>query len=411
MASPPTGKPGKLRQPRTWAIGLLTVSGVSLITGCRSTPPPSVEIPVVPVATVAPATLQNNLVLSAEFEPFQDVDVMAKVAGYVKDIRVDIGSHVSRGAVLAVLEVPEIRDDLQKAQAGVASAQAGVVTAQAGVQRADAASNIAHLSFQRINDVATKNKGLVPLQEVDVAQSRDAEAVAQLASARSDLKAAQDAKSAADSEYDRAGAMLQYATITAPFTGVVTKRYANTGSMIQAGISSQTQAMPVVRLAQNDLLRLTLPVPVTDVAEVKDGEPVDVIVSNPARTIRGTISRYADSVQMATRTMDTQVDVPNIDGSLIPGMYAEVHLHLADRPNTLSVPVDAIDGIGTAVEQAYVVRAGVVHVVQVTTGLQTPTRLQILTGLQPGDQVVVGRHSGLSEGERVQARSATYENN
>ena len=180
--------------------------------------------------------------------------------------------------------------------------------------------------------------------------------------------------------------------------------------MIQAGISSQTQAMPVVRLAQNDLLRLTLPVPVTDVAEVKDGDPVEVIVSNPARTIRGTISRYADSVQMSTRTMDTQVDIPNADGSLIPGMYAEVHLHLGNRPNTLSVPVDAIDGVGTAVEQAYVVRFGVIHVVQVTTGLQTPTRLQVLSGLQRGDQVVVGRHSGLSEGEKVQARSATYEN-
>ena len=394
---------------RALAIGLITASSACMLTSCKSSAPPPVEVPTVPVATVGPATLQNNIVLSAEFEPFQDVDVMAKVAGYVKNIRVDIGSHVKTGQVLAVLEVPEIRDDLQKAQAGVATAESNVVTAQAGVQRAVAAANIAHLYFQRINDVATKNKGLVPLQDVDVAQSRDAEAVAQLASARSDLKAAQDAKAAADSEYARAGAMLQYATITAPFNGVVTKRYANTGSMIQAGISSQTQAMPVVRLAQNDLLRLTLPVPVTDVAEVRDGQPVDVIVANPSRTIRGTISRYADSVQMATRTMDTQVDVPNSDGSLIPGMYAEVHLHLADRHNVLSVPVDAVDGVGTSVEQAYVVRAGVVHVVQVTTGLQTPTRLEILSGLQGGDQVVVGRHSGLSEGEQVQPRAATYE--
>ncbi|MGI4831691.1 MAG: efflux RND transporter periplasmic adaptor subunit, partial [Janthinobacterium lividum] len=211
---------------RALAIGVLTASGAGLMTACKSSSPPPVEVPVVPVATVAPATLQNNLVLSAEFEPFQDVDVMAKVAGYVKEIHVDIGSHVRTGAVLAVLEVPEIRDDLQKAKAGVASAQAHVVTAQAGIQRAEAASNIAHLSFQRINDVATKNKGLVPLQDVDVAQSRDAEAVAQLASARSDLRAAQDAKAAAESDCDRAGAMLQYATITAPFNGVVTKRYA-----------------------------------------------------------------------------------------------------------------------------------------------------------------------------------------
>jgi RND family efflux transporter MFP subunit len=335
---------------------------------------------------------------------------MSKVAGYVRSIRVDIGSHVKKGDVLAVLDVPEIQDDLQKAKAGVAAAEANVVTAQASVQRAQAAAGIAHVSFQRINDVATKNKGLVPRQEVDVAESRDAEAVAQLASARSDLQAAEDSKAAAESEYARAGAMLQYATICAPFNGVVTRRYANTGSMIQAGTSSQTQAMPIVRLAQNDLLRLTLPVPVTDAAEIRDGQPVDVNIANPSRTLKGTIARYADSVQMSTRTMDTQVDVPNPDGSLIPGMYAEVHLHLADRQNVLSVPVDAVDGLGTAMEQAYVVRSGVIHVVQVTTGLQTPTRLEILSGLRAGDQVVVGRHSGLSEGEKVQPRAATYEN-
>ncbi len=395
---------------RTLALGLITASTTCILTSCHSSAPPPVESPTVPVATAGTATLENNLVLSAEFEPFQEVDVMAKVAGYVKNICVDIGSHVTQGDVLAVLEVPEIQDDLQKAKAGVAAAEANVVTAQAGIQRAEAAAGIAHLSFQRINDVATKNKGLVPRQEVDVAQSRDAEAVAQLASSRSALRAAQDSKAAADSEYARAGAMLQYATIRAPFTGVVTKRYANTGAMIQAGISSQTQAMPLVRLAQNDLLRLSLPVPVTDVAEVRDGQPVEVNVSNPPRTLRGRITRYADSVQMATRTMDTQVDVANADGSLIPGMYAQVHLHLANRANVLSVPVDAIDGLGTAVEQAYVVRSGVIHVVQVTTGLQSPTRLEILSGLQAGDVVVVGRHSGLSEGEAVQARAATYEN-
>jgi RND family efflux transporter MFP subunit len=395
---------------RSLVFGLLTASGSWVLTSCKSSAPPPAELPTVPVAVVGPATLQNNLVLSAEFEPFQDVDVMAKVAGYVKVIRVDIGSHVKQGEVLAILEVPEIEDDVAKAKAGVAAAEANVVTAQAAIQRAEAGANMAHLSFQRISDVATRNKGLVPQQDVDVAQSRDMEGAAQLASARSALKASEQSKLAADSEYARAQAMMQYATIRAPFTGVVTKRYANTGSMIQAGISSQTQSMPVVRLAQNDLLRLTLPVPVTDVAEVKNGQPVDVNLSNPARTIRGRVARFADSVLMATRTMDTQVDVPNSDGSLVPGMYAEVHLHLASRPNTLSVPVDAIDGMGTSVEQAYVVRSGVVHVVKVETGLQTPSKIEVLSGLQAGDQVVVGRHSGLSEGEKVEAKPASYEN-
>ncbi|MDE1162272.1 MAG: efflux RND transporter periplasmic adaptor subunit [Acidobacteriaceae bacterium] len=391
------------------AIGLVTASCASFLTACKSAPPPVAETPTVPVAIVAPATLQNNVVLSAEFQPFQDVDVMAKVAGYVRSIRVDIGSHVRAGEVLAVLEAPEIQDEVQKAKAGVAAAQANVVTAQAGIQRAEAQAKIAHLSYQRINNVATKNKGLVPRQEVDVAESRDAEAVAQVASAKSELQAAQESKSAADSEYARASAMMQYTTIRAPFDGIVTKRYANTGSMIQAGISSQSQAMPVVRLAQYNVLRLTLPVPVTDAAEVKNGQAVDVNVSNPPRVIKGKIARFAGSVQMATRTMDTQVDVPNADGSLLPGMYAEVHLHLADRPGVISLPIDGVDGLGSSVEQAYVVRDGIIHVVQVTTGLQTATRLEVLSGLKSGDQVVVGRHTGLSDGEKVQAQVATYE--
>lgn len=395
---------------RTLAIGLASVYCASCLTSCKSSVPPVAEAPTVPVAVVGPATLQNNVVLSAEFEPFQDVDVMAKVAGYVRSIRVDIGSHVKTGDVLAVLEVPEIQDELQKARAGVAAAEANVAAAQAGIQNAEAAAAIAHLSYQRINDVATKNKGLVPRQEVDVAQSHDAEALAQLASAKSALQAAQESKSAAESEYARAGAMLQYATIRAPFNGIVTRRYANTGSMIQAGISSQTQAMPVVRLAQYEVLRLTLPVPVTDAAEIKDGQSVDVNVANPPRTIHGKIARFAGTVQISTRTMDTQVDVPNADGSLLPGMYAEVHLHLADRAHAMSVPVDAVDGLGTSVEQAYVVRNGVVHLVQVTTGLQTANRLEILSGLKAGDQVIVGRHTGLSEGEKVQPRTASYEN-
>jgi len=360
---------------------------------------------------VGKATLANDLTLTAEFLPYQDVDVMAKVAGYVKTISVDIGDHVQQGQVLAVLEAPEIQSDVARAKAGVAAAEANIVTAQAAVQRAQATAGMTKLSYQRLQEVATKDKGLVPRQDIDVAQSRQMEAEAQLASAESSVQAARDAKAGADQELIRAQTMLGYATIRAPFAGVVTKRYASTGSMIQAGTASQTQAMPVVKLAQNNLLRLILPVPVNDIAGVKNGQAVDVNVSSLGRTLRGTVTRSADSVQMATRTMDAEVDVPNRDGSLVPGMYAEVHLHLAARPNVLSVPLDAVDGLGTSVQQAYVVRDGIVHLVAVKTGLQTPNRLEILSGLQEGDKVIVGRHTGLSDGERVDAQAAGYENN
>ena len=377
--------------------------------GCKSSTPPPAAVVTVPVAIAGPASLENNLVLSAEFRPFQEVDVMAKIAGYVKAINVDIGTHVSQNEVLATLEVPEVQDDVAKAKAALAVADANITTAQAMVQQAEAGSNIASLSFKRISDVAKRDPGLVPRQEIDVAQAKEMQAVAQLASASSALKSAEQMRAQAQSEYSRTQAMLQYATIRAPFTGVVTKRYANTGSMIQAGISSQTQAMPVVQLAQNNLLRLVLPVPVNAVTDIRDGQIVDVEVTNTGRKLQGKIARYADSVQMATRTMDTEVDVPNPDGTLVAGMYAEVHLHLANHPTALSVPVDAVDGLGTSVQQAYIVCNGIVHLVTVHVGLQTANRVEILSGVSNGDKVIVGRHTGLSDGERVDAQPAAYE--
>jgi RND family efflux transporter MFP subunit len=393
-------------------ITILTVTSAGascLMTACRTSAVAVADIPTVPTATVRPANLANELVLTAEFVPYQDVDVMAKVAGYVKNIRVDIGDHVREGDLLATLEVPELQDEKAKATAGDAAAQANIVTAQGAVKRAEASANIAHLSFQRIQDVSVKQPGLVPKQEVDVAQARDLEAAAQLASAQSALRSAEQSQIQADSERSRANAMLQYATIRAPFTGVITKRYANTGSMIQAGISSQTQAMPVVRLAENSLLRLILPVPVSAVADIHDGDVVSVNVTTLGRTFPGKITRFSDSLTTSTRTMDTEVDVPNRDGTLVPGMYAEVHLHLATHPNVLSVPVDAVDGLGTTVQHVYVVRGGELHLVKVNVGLQTSTQVEILSGVQNGDQVVVGRHSGLSDGEKVTPRAASYE--
>lgn len=264
--------------------GLWVAVTPMLLTSCRKATQSAVLLPVVPVGIAGPATLEDNLTLAAEFRPYQEVDVMAKVAGYVRSIGVDIGDHVRQGQVLATLEVPEIEDDAAKAKAGVAASQANVVTARAAVERAQAGANIANLSFKRIQDVATRDQGLVPKQDVDVAQSRQMQAAAQLSSANSELKAAQQGLIQAQSEYSRALAMMQYATIRAPFSGVITKRYANTGSMIQAGTSSQMQAMPVVSLTQNELLRLILPVPVSDVANVHDGELVDVNVVSLGRT-------------------------------------------------------------------------------------------------------------------------------
>jgi RND family efflux transporter MFP subunit len=353
----------------------------------------------VPTAKVARMDLVNDLVLTAEFEPFQEVDLMAKVSGYVRSISVDIGDRVRTGQVLATLEIPEMEDDLTRAAASIDQAQAEIITASDELRRAEATHEMAHLSYSRIADVLKREPGLVPQQEVDEAHSRDLVAEAQVAAAKSSLKTAEQHARVSRADQGRVETLHKYMTITSPFDGVVTKRYANIGAMIQAGTSSQ--AMPVVQLSQNNLLRLVLPVPESSVGRVRVGETVDVRVLSLGRTFPGRVARLAEKVQPSTRTMDTEVDVQNPTLTLIPGMYAEVNLHIAESRGALTVPLDAVDR-STANARAYVVAAGAIHIVPVTLGLETDQSVEILSGLKEGDTVVAGRHAGLRDGQKVQ---------
>lgn len=361
-------------------------------------------IPVVPVAKVTRTELSNEISLTGEFQPYQEVDLMAKVSGYVKSIRVDIGDQVRVGELLATLEIPEMEDDLTRAAASVQAASADVTEAQDELRRATASHEIAHLSYTRIQNVNKQEPGLVPLQDIDVVHSRDLESEAQLSMAQSHLQSAEQHNQMAVSEQARVQTLYKYTKIEAPFAGIITKRYANTGSMIQAGTASQTQAMPVVRLSQNNLLRLMLPVPESDVPMIRDGETVQINVSSLGRTFPGRVSRFSKTVQTSTRTMDTEVDVPNPTFVLVPGLYAEVVLRTQQHLKALGVPVDAVDGTGDAA-RAYVVDSqGIVHVSQVKVGIETPQQIEILNGLREGDTVIVGRHSGLQEGLKVQPK-------
>lgn len=360
--------------------------------------------PIVNVVKVSRENLANDIVLTAEFIPYQEVDVMAKVAGYIKNIRVDIGDRVHEGDPIATLEVPEMQDELNKAASSIQAAEAEIASAKDEIDRAGSAHQIAHLSWSRIEDVSKKEPGLVPQQEVDEAHSRDLQAEAQVAQANSRLREAEQKAQVARGEQSRLKTMFNYTAITAPFEGVVTKRYANAGSMIQAGTSSQTQAMPVVRLSQNDLLRLIVPVPESAVPNIHKGGSVDVNVPVLHRTFHGRVTRFADTLQMSTRTMDTEVDVPNPDLVLVPGMYAEVDLRTEERNNALAVPLDAVEGSGDPARAYAVNGAGTIRIVPVTTGIETARRVEIRSGLAEGDEVIVGRHTGLRDGQKIQPK-------
>src|ERR1051326_1942919 len=137
-------------------------------------------------------------------------------------------------------------------------------------------------------------------------------------------------------------AMANYTRIVAPFTGVVTVRYADTGSLVAAGTSSSTQALPVVRIAEISKLRLVLPIPESLAAQIHLGDPVKVRVQALNQDITGKVSRFADSLDMQTRTMQTEIDFDNREGKLIPGMFTETQLMLAEKPRALSVPLEAV---------------------------------------------------------------------
>jgi RND family efflux transporter MFP subunit len=360
---------------------------------------------IVPVVKAARADLVNDLVLTAEFEPFQQVDVMAKVAGYVQSIKVDIGDRVREGQILAVLEIPEMEDDLTKAAAVIVQTNDEIVSASDELHRAEQAHELAHLSYTRIAEVLKHEPGLVPQQEVDEARSRDLIAEAQVSAAKSSLRTAEQRTRVAQADQTRIQTLHKYMTISAPFEGVVTKRYANAGSMIQAGTASQTQAMPIVQLSQNNLLRLILPVPESGVSHVHVGEAVDVRVTSLGRAFPGRVARFAEKIQPSTRTMDTEVDVPNPTLTLIPGMYAEVNLRIDERRNVLSIPLDAVDRSGSASRVYTVTPDGTLHITPLTLGLESDQRVEVISGLQEGDTVVVGRHAGLKDGQQVQVRS------
>jgi RND family efflux transporter MFP subunit len=353
------------------------------------------------VVRVERGTLGTPLALAGGFKPFQEVDIHAKVAGYIKHIYVDVGSHVKEGQTLAVLEVPELAAELSGADAAVRRAKEEIRRAQGDVQRAKSAHEATHAMAERLTQASDSRAGLVAQQEVDDAHAKDLEGEAQVSSAQAALSAAEQALDVAVANEQQYKALSDYARITAPFAGVITVRYADTGSLISAGTASSTQSTPVVRLAQISVLRLVLPVPESIAGQIRLGDPVKVHVQALNQDSVGKVSRFADALDSQTRTMETEIDFDNKDGKLMPGMYAETVLQLAESKNALVVPLEAVTQGEKEATVLAVNPQGVVEERRVKLGLQGKSRVQVLTGLAEGDRVIIGNRSQFRSGEKV----------
>jgi RND family efflux transporter MFP subunit len=384
----------------------------------KASPPPTVA-----VAKAAREDLSRDLVMTAELKPFQEIEVMAKVSGYVKAIHVDIGDRVAKGELIAMLEVPEMADDLARGKAALKRSEAEAARARDELKHAQSLHDIANLSYTRLAEVAARRSGLVAQQEIDDAKSKALATEAQVDAARSGLEAANQQIDVSRGALGRVKTMLNYARVTAPFAGIVTKRFADVGSMIQAGTASQTQAMPLVRLSDSGLLRLILPVPESAVPTIHIGQRVEVRIPSLKRSVSGSVTRFANTVSVGTRTMDTEVDVQNPGLAIVPGMFAEVRLVLDQHKGALAVPVSSVDqGEGEPAagqpkdadsQQERVGRvlvvtpANSIEIRRVSLGLETAAKVEVLTGLKEGDLVVIGGRSSLQAGQKVQPKLTT----
>jgi RND family efflux transporter MFP subunit len=358
-------------------------------------------VPTVAVAVATRGSIRNSITLSGAFRSYQDVDVHAKVAGYIRHIYVDVGDKVKEKQTLAILEVPELNAQVAGANADIRRSEDAIRRAEQDVKRAESTYTANHAAYTRLKQASEARPGLIAQQELDDSLARDQEAEAQVGSARAALAEAQSQLSMAKATMDRYASLEAYSRITAPFSGVVTKRYADTGALIQAGTASNTQSMPVVRLAEWSRLRLVVPVPESAVPTLHLGQAIDVVVPALGRTFKGQVARFADSLNVDTRTMHTEIDVDNKDGTLVEGMYAETTLQLVQRANALTIPIQAVQRNGQTASVLLVRPDGVLEQRTVTLGTEAADSVEVVSGISEGDHVVIGHASDLQPGERV----------
>jgi RND family efflux transporter MFP subunit len=359
---------------------------------------------VAPVVLVTRAPLANSITLTGEFRPFQEVDVHAKVAGYIRKIFVDVGDKVRVGQELATLEVPELNAQVTGAQADIRRSQDAIRRAQSDIERAESTHRAYHAAYTRLKQASEERPGLVAEQELDDSMAKDRETDAQINSNRAALAESQSQLGMAQATLERLAALQAYSHITAPFAGVVTKRYVDTGALISAGTSSETQSQPVVQLAEWYLFRLVIPVPESDVSMIHLGSTVRVHVAALNQDFQGRVARFADAVNEETRTMHTEIDVENPKDTLTAGMFAEVTLALHGKDDALTVPVEAVVEEG---DKHYVLVLDSKDRVQkryVELGEQTSTTVEILHGLSEKEQVISAGQSGYQIGEVVKPK-------
>lgn len=398
-----------------WAIaGLLVLIVCAVVWGYRRNAAATRAASIATARAAAPDVANVQVILPerheifrqvsmpASIEAFEQTTLYAKVSGYLKWIKVDIGDRVRKGEVIAEIDVPEMAAEYAGSEAEVERAKANVGNAEAELQRAKAELELKKITYERVKSIRDQEPDVMPQQQVDEAKAQYDVAAAMLNVSESKIKVARSEVSKAEASKARLNSLKEYTTIRAPFDGVVIKRHVDPGALIQQA-SSQTNVSPVVTVARVDTLRVFVDVNEPEVPFVKKGNPAPVAVDAlPGKVFEGTVTRFTTALDPKTRTMRTEIDIPNRIGELRPGMYGSVKLTLERRENAVTIPASALVTEGGKSFVSIVVDSKARRV-EVKTGFDDGIRVEIVKGLNGNEQIISSGKSGLKEGASVKA--------
>ncbi|MFQ5411458.1 MAG: efflux RND transporter periplasmic adaptor subunit [Phycisphaerae bacterium] len=359
-------------------------------------------------------TLTRELRMPATLLAGEMADLFSKTSGYISKIHVDIGSRVEKDQVLLLIDVPEMADELRQSEAVLEAkraqalqSEALIEIARAEVQRAEAAHHLSHLNHER--KLALRKGKAIPEQELDDAKSKlaiaDAAlkiAQARVLSAEADLKVARSKTAVGEADLARLKTLMGYATIKAPFAGMITDRWVDPGAFVRSAAEGTTS--PLLSLSRVDFIRLALEIPESDAPFVRIGTKVDIHVKAlGGPPIQAAITRTAVALKAGTRTMRAEVDLDNKDGRLAPGMYAQVAIKLETKQQALMLPSKAVRVRGRDLS-VLVAHGNIVESRSIEIGYDDGKSVEITGGdLKDDELVIISASSAVAPGVKVKA--------
>jgi RND family efflux transporter MFP subunit len=354
----------------------------------------STTLPPVNVIAVEQASGKSQLVLPGNIQAVTEAPVLARASGYVRTRYVDIGDRVKEGQLLAEIEAPELDQQVRQARASVDQAKASLDEANANLQQGQTNRDLARVTYERWN--ALVQKGAVSRQDADTYKSQSEALGQNVQSLEKAVSVAQSNIAAVEANQGRLTDMQGFLKVRAPFAGVITLRNVDTGALVAEGNTL------LFRIAQTDRLRTYVNVPQADSTSIRVGQTAQLKIPDlPLKTFTGTVTRTANALDPATRTLLAEVQVPNADGLLLPGMYSQVNFTTPRMEPPLMIRADALVVRADGPKVAVVSDSGVVHFQPVQVGRDYGDQVEVLGGLEKGQKVVISPGDVVRENAKV----------